>query len=95
VRADAARVARTDRLLQSGLRGERLRDSESPLLVLLVELPVQVPLHDGKASRHRHYQDRDHHDDNLGGQALHASSHNVLASGPCRRRGIAAGVSEV
>src|SRR5262249_58961281 len=51
-RADAARVTRDDRLLQAGLRGEALRHGQGTLLVLLVELPVQVPLHDGKAGGH-------------------------------------------
>ncbi len=93
VRADPARVARTDRLLKPGLGGEALRDCQGPLLVLLVELPVQVPLHDEKAGRHGDHEDRNRRDDDLGRQALpqqapYVSFHGFLAGYTCRRHGI-------
>ena len=69
-RADPARVARLDRLLQPGLRGEALCHGQGPLLVLLVELPDQVPLHHEETGRHSDRQNRDHHDHDLSGQAL-------------------------
>ena len=70
MRAGAARVTCQHRLLQAGLRGEGLRHGQGPVFVLLVQLPVQIPLHDGKAGGQGDHQDRHHHDDDLGGQAL-------------------------
>src|SRR5437660_10464828 len=56
-----------------------------------VELPGQVPLHHAEASRHGDREDRDHHDDDLGGQALplqpsDASLHRSLPSSRHHRR---------
>jgi hypothetical protein len=84
VRPHAARVARDDRLLQPGLGGEALGDRKGPLLVLPVQLAAQVPLDDDKPGRHRDHEDRGHHDDDLGRQALpqqapRASSHALLS----------------
>ena len=100
VRADPAWATCPHCLLQAGLGGEALRDSQGPLLVLLVELPVQVPLHDGKAGGHGDHQDRDHHDDDLGGQALpqqppEGDFHGFLAACPCAFTASLLGVSEV
>src|SRR5215813_6739906 len=84
VRADTARVAGPDRLLQAGLGGQALRDRQRPLLVLLIELPAQVPLDHDETGPHGDREDRHHHDDDLGRQALSAqppdaSSHLFLA----------------
>jgi hypothetical protein len=70
MRAGAARVTCQHRLLQAGLRGEGLCHGQGPVFVLLGQLPVQIPLHDGKADGQGDHQDRHHHDDDLGGQAL-------------------------
>ena len=53
------------------LAGQRLRDRQRSVLELVVELPVHVPLHyDRSRLTIGEHQDRHHHDDDLGGQAL-------------------------